>query len=306
MAEAGFYTHPSAARVTNQWERGGLSWTELGTRVWHEVQKDGLLGRAAQLAYYFLLALFPLLLFFTALIGLFPINAPTSALLEYARQVIPSEAFGLVERYLDNVVHGSGTDVLSLGIIGALWASSSGMTAIMEALNVAYDTAETRPFWKVRLLGILLTLCLTGLIILSATLVVYGGFVLDWATHFFALTLVSELTWRLVRWPLAIGLMLVAMAIIYYACPDVEQPWRWVTPGAVFAVLMWLLVSLAFKYYVQHFGNYNVAYGSIGGVIVLMLWLYLSGAVILLGGQINAEIEAAARQQSLPDSTLRS
>lgn len=111
----------SSAKIFNHWERGGLSWSELGRRVWNEVEKDGILGRAAQLAYYFLLALFPLLLFLTALIGLFPINAPTSALLEYARQIIPAEALGLVEQYLDNVVQGSGTDILSLGILGALW-----------------------------------------------------------------------------------------------------------------------------------------------------------------------------------------
>ncbi|HMS82759.1 MAG TPA: YihY/virulence factor BrkB family protein [Nitrospira sp.] len=291
-------------RIINHWERGGLSWSELGTRVWNQVQKNGILGRAAQLAYYFLLALFPLLLFLTALIGLFPINAPTSALLDYARQIIPAEALGLVEQYLDNIVQGSGTDILSLGILGALWASSSGMTAIMEALNVAYDQAETRPFWKVRLLGILLTLCLAGLIIMSATLVVYGGQLLQWATQLFELTMVSEILWQLVRWPVAIALMLLAMAIIYYVCPDVEQQWRWITPGAVFAVVMWLMVSLAFKYYVQNFGNYNVAYGSIAGVIVLMLWLYLSGAVILLGGEINAEIEAAAHRQAPVSSSL--
>lgn len=290
--------------IINPWERGGLSWSELGTRVWNEVQKDGILGRAAQLAYYFLLALFPLLLFLTALIGLFPINAPTSALLEYARQIIPSEALGLVEQYLNNVVQGSGTDILSLGILGALWASSSGMTAIMEALNVAYDRTETRPFWKVRLLGILLTLSLAGLVIASVILVVYGGQLLQWATHLFQLTLVSEVLWQFVRWPVAVALMLLAMAIIYYVCPDVEQQWRWITPGAAFAVVMWLIVSLAFKYYVQNFGNYNVAYGSIAGVIVLMLWLYLSGAMILLGGEINAEIEAAAHQRAPVSSSF--
>jgi membrane protein len=292
----------SSAKIFNHWKRGGLSWSELGRRVWNEVEKDGILGRAAQLAYYFLLALFPLLLFLTALIGLFPINAPTSALLEYARQIIPAEALGLVEQYLDNVVQGSGTDILSLGILGALWASSSGMTAIMEALNVAYDRTETRPFWKVRLLGILLTLGLAGLIIMSAILVVYGGQLLQWATQLFEMTMVSEILWQLVRWPVAIALMLLAMAIIYYVCPDVEQQWRWITPGAVFAVVMWLIVSLAFKYYVQHFGDYNVAYGSIASVIVLMLWLYLSGAVILLGGEINAEIEAAHRQDPVRSS----
>ncbi|GKS57964.1 hypothetical protein YTPLAS18_14910 [Nitrospira sp.] len=288
------------ASPINLWKRGGLSWKELGQRLWKEIQEDEVLGRGAQLAYYFLLAVFPMLLFLTALIGLFPINTSTSSLLQYAEEILPPDAFGILQRYLDNVVAGSGADILSLGILGALWASSSGITAIMDALNVAYDAVETRPLWKVRLIGILLTIGLAGFVILSAVLVVYGGRLAEWATTYLGFGGSFELTWKLLQWPLAMALMLLAMAIIYYVCPDVEQDWRWITPGAVFAVLMWLFVSLVFKYYVAHFANYNAAYGSIGGVIVLMLWLYLSGIVILLGGEINSEIEAAARRHVRP------
>ena len=296
-------SQPETAGPINLWKRGGLSWRELGRRLWKEIQDDEILGRGAQLAYYFLLAVFPMLLFLTALIGLFPINTSTSALLQYAGEILPPDAFGILQRYLDNVVTGSGADILSLGILGALWASSSGITAIMDALNVAYDAVETRPIWKVRLIGVLLTIGLAGFVIGSAVLVVYGGRLAEWTAVLLEFGGSFEITWNILQWPLALALMLVAMAIIYYVCPDVEQEWRWITPGAVFAVAMWLIVSLVFKYYVANFGNYNAAYGSIGGVIVLMLWLYLTGIVILLGGEINSEIVEAARRQSRPGPT---
>ncbi len=292
--------YPTVSGPINLWERGGLTWKELGQRVWKEFQDDEISGRGAQLAYYFLLALFPALLFLTALMGLFPVNTSTSTLLQYAERVLPADALGILQRYLDNVVKGSSGDILSLGILGALWASSSGMTAIMDALNVAYDAVETRPFWKVRLVGILLTIGLAGFVILSVTLVVSGGQIAEWLAQFLGLGVLFETAWKILQWPAALAMMLFAMAVTYYVCPDVEQHWRWVTPGAVFAVALWLIVSLAFKLYVTHFGDYNAAYGSIGGVIVLLLWLYLSGVVILLGGEINAEIEAAARRRMRP------
>lgn len=288
----------SALGPVNLWKRGGLSWTELGRRLWKEIEDDEVLGRGAQLAYYFLLAVFPMLLFLTALLGLFPVNTSTSALLQYAEEILPADALGILQRYLDNVVQGSGTEILSLGILGALWVSSSGITAMIDALNVAYNATETRPFWKVRLTGIVLTIGLAGFVILSAVLVVYGDKLAEWASNLFGFGTFFVMTWKLLQWPLAFIFMVLAIGIIYYVCPNVEQHWRWVTPGAVVAVILWLCLSLVFKLYVTNFGNYNAAYGSIGGVIVLMLWLYLSGTVILLGGEINAEIEAAARNQT--------
>ncbi|NGZ94534.1 MAG: YihY/virulence factor BrkB family protein [Nitrospira sp. WS110] len=292
----------SVSGPVNLWKRGGLSWTELGRRLWREIQDDEVLGRGAQLAYYFLLALFPMLLFLTAVLGLFPINTSTSALLQYAEEILPKDALSILQRYLDNVVQGSGTEILSLGILGALWVSSSGVTAIIDALNVAYDAPETRPFWKVRLTGILLTIGLAGFVILSAVLVVYGDQLAEWASDLFGLGMFFVMTWKVLQWPLVFILMVLAIGIIYYVCPNVGQEWRWVTPGAVVAVLLWLCVSLAFKLYVTNFGSYNAVYGSIGGVIVLMLWLYLSGTVILFGGEINAEIESAARGHARQNS----
>jgi membrane protein len=271
--------------------------------LWKESQKDEILGRAAQLAYYFLLALFPALLFLTALMGLFPLDQAMPELMEYLRTVLPADALSLLEKYLDNVVRGSSGDILSLGLLGALWASSSGVTAIMEALNVVYGAHETRPYWKVRVIATLLTVGLAGFIIVSITLILYGARIGEWIADMVGLGWLFLIAWHILQWPVAVMLMLFALAIIYYVCPDVEHDWRWVTPGSVCAVSLWVGVSLGFKAYVDHFGNYNAAYGSIAGVIVLMLWLYLTGVVMLLGGEINAQIEHAAA--ALRSSRLR-
>lgn len=238
---------------SNPWKLGGLGWKALVRRLWRESLHDDILGRAAQLAYYFLLALFPALLFLTALIGLFPLKQTMPELMQYLRTVLPADALSLLEKYLENVMQGSSGDILSLGLLGALWASSSGVTAIMEALNVVYGAKETRPYWKVRLVASLLTIGLAGFIIVSITLILYGARIGEWIADIVGLGWLFLITWNIAQWPVAVTLMLLALAIIYYVCPDVKQDWRWVTPGSVCAGSLWLLVSLAFKAYVEHF-----------------------------------------------------
>jgi membrane protein len=244
------------------------------------------------------LALFPALLFLTALLGLFPLQPIIPELLAYLREVLPADALSLLEKYLQQVVEGSGGSLLSLGLVGALWASSSGLTAIMDALTVVYDTKETRTLWKIWVTALAMTIGLAGFIILSAALVLVGEHIAQGVANFLGLGELFTIGWMIVQWPLIFVLMLVAVAAIYYFSPNVEQDWRWVTPGSLVAVVLWVAVSLGFKLYVENFGNYNVAYGSIGGGIVLMLWFYLSGIALLIGGELNAEIGKAAGKQA--------
>ena len=236
----------SGSLVRNPWKLGGLTWMELARRLWHESEKDEVLGRAAQLAYYFVLALFPALLFLTALLGLLPLEHIMPELMASLRSVLPADALSLVEKYLQQVMKGSGGDILSLGLLGALWASSSGVTAIMEALNAVYEAKELRPFWKVRVIAIAMTIGLAGFIILSTTLVLYGEHIGGWIANMMGLGWLFTSAWLVLQWPVVIFLMLFAIAVIYYISPCVEQDWRWVSPGSVFAVLMWLIVSLGF------------------------------------------------------------
>lgn len=293
--------------VGNPWRLGGLTVTELGRRLWRESQEDELLGRAAQLSYYALLALFPALIFLTALMGLFSVQSFMPELMSYLRNVLPADALSMVERFLTQVAEGSGVNIVSLGALGALWASSSGVTAIMDALNVVFDVKEDRrPFWRVRLTAILLTVGLAGFVIVSLALVLYGPTIGQWVADLLGFGVPFVWMWNVLQWPIIAGLMLVVVAAIYHICPDRRyKRWRLVTPGSLFSVLMWLVVSLGFKAYVDNFGDYNKVYGSIAGVIVLMLWFYWSGLVLLLGGEINAGIEEAAAERKASPSEKR-
>jgi membrane protein len=285
---------PAPEPRSSPWKFGGLGAKELARRVIHEIQKDECLGRASQLAYYFLFALFPFFLFLTTLLGYLPIPDLLDRLLETLGQMLPGEALQLVEDNIRQLVTGRRGGLLSFGILAALWTSSSALTAIIDSLNRAYDVEEGRPFWKVRLTAIGLTVGLSAFIVVALVLLTFGPQLGGWVADLVGLGRVFELTWNILRWPAIVCLLVVATALVYYFAPDVEQEWKWITPGSACAVLGWLLASLGFAFYVNHFGSYNATYGSIGAVIVLLTWMYVSGLLLLVGGEINAEIEHAA------------
>ena len=287
---------------------GGLSWKELAKRVYAETTDDDVLGRAAQLAYYFLLALFPALLFLVSLIGYFAgENSELRAnLFQYLSTVLPGEASKLIGDTVRDVTEGSGGGKLSFGILATLWAASNGMGAISESLNAAYDVKETRPWWKVRLGAVGLTLALSFLIVSALVLVLYGHDLAEWVAGSFGLGGAFELAWKIIQWPVVLVFVLLAFALIYYFAPDLhDQDWKWVTPGSVVAVVLWLIVSFGFKTYLSYFNSYSATYGSLGAVIILMLWFYFTGAAILIGGEINSEIEHAMAERGAPDAKER-
>ena len=185
--------------------------------------------------------------------------------------------------------------LLSFSILLALWTASSAIEAIANSLNRAYGVKERRPWWKVRLTAILLTCGLAVLVLASMALLIFGPELGGFIAAKVGLGTAFHMFWDLMRWPLTVFLMMIGAALIYYFAPDVEQQWRWITPGSVFAVLSWIATSLSFSWYVDNFGNYNLMYGSIGAIIVLLTWMYFSGFSILVGGEINAEIEHAAQ-----------
>jgi membrane protein len=279
---------------------GGLGITELATRVVKEVRADDCLGGAAQLAYYLLFAVFPFVLFLTALLGYLPIPNLMERLLAALATLLPSDVVTLLQDHVRQLVTEQRGGVLSFGILAALWASSSAVVAISDALNRAYDVQEGRPWWKVRGMALLLTIGLSLFIVAAMVLLIFGPQLGDWLASLVGLGKVFELFWNVLRWPVSAGLLIVAMAVVYYYAPDVEQQWKWITPGAVFAVLATIVVSLGFSVYVSHFGSYNKTYGSIGAVIVFLTWLYLTGLCLLVGGEINAEIEHAAPAGKAP------
>jgi membrane protein len=179
------------------------------------------------------------------------------------------------------------------------------MGAIIEALNWMYGVRESRSWWRVRLIAIGLTTALNILTISALLLVLYGGEAGEWLTHYFSQNRDFTKFWDVAHIPVILAFVLFTFALIYYFAPDVEeQKWYWITPGSLVGVALWLLVSFIFRLYLRHFDSYSLSYGSLGAVIILMLWLYLTGVAILIGGKINAEIENAAAKTGSPDAKL--
>jgi membrane protein len=279
---------------------GGLGVVELGKRVWREIQDDNVTGYAAQIAYYFLFSLFPFFLFLTAVIAYIPVPNLLDRIIELLGEMLPADALHLVQDNVRTLVTERRGGLLSLGIVLALWTASAAMSAIMDALNRAYGVKEGRPFWKSKGLALLLTVGFTLFIVGSMVLLIFGPQIGEWIAGKVGLGAVFDVAWNILRWPVILFLMILAMGVLYYAAPDVEQEWKWITPGAVFSVLGWILASLAFSYYVNNFGAYDKTYGSIGAVIILLTWMYLTGLFILVGGEINSGIEHAAAAGKAP------
>jgi membrane protein len=271
-----------------------VSWGELLKRTARETNDDDCLGLAAQLAYYFFLALFPAVLFLVALASFFPLSNFADDVVRTLRPIAPADVLTFLQEQLERLSNSDNGGILTLGILGAIWSSSAALVAIVSSLNRAYDIDEGRPWWKVRLTAIGLTLALSLLVLISFTLVVAGPTIAEHLASSFGFGSVFEWGWKVLQWPLAFFLVSTAIGLVYYFAPDAEQDWVWITPGAVLGTLLWVMVSLAFKYYVANFGQYNVTYGAVGAVIVLLLWFYLSGLAILVGAELNAEIEHAS------------
>lgn len=271
----------------------GLSPVELARRTVTETIADDCVSVAAQLAYYFALALFPALLFVVALASYLPydvINDVIGAL----EPVAPPEVLTMLRKQLESIVAGEDTGLLTIGILGALWSSSGAMTSIVSALNGAYDVPETRPWWKVRLLAIGLTTALAVFVLLSAILIVAGPNAGRWLVSWFGLSEVFDTAWVYLRWPAVFALATTGIAIVFYYAPDADQDWVWITPGSILTTILWVMFSLGFRLYVVTIGDYAATYGALAGAAILLLWLYLTGLALLIGGELNSEIEHAA------------
>ncbi|MEJ7617190.1 MAG: YihY/virulence factor BrkB family protein [Pyrinomonadaceae bacterium] len=293
---------------TSLWRMGGLSPKELAGRVWRTVYYGDFFTRTAALSYYFLLALFPLLLCMTAMLGSFAERGTELRrnLLSYLSRIVPGSASALIYTTVDEITKNADSTKISFGLLAALWAASYGMAAISESLNVAYGVKETRPWWKVRLAAIGLTLALAVLIIIALMLVLYGGVIGEKLAIKLGLGALFLILWQLVQWPIILIFAILAFALIYYFSPDTEhQKWYWITPGSILGLALWLFVSYIFRLYLSYFNNYSVTYGSLGAVIILMLWFYITGIAILFGGELNAEIENAAAEAGASGAKLK-
>ena len=271
-----------------------LGWPELLKRTYQETLADDVFNLAAQQAYYFFFALFPALLALLSIASFFPIENLTGEITAQLQRVAPKDVADIVTGQIVKIGQSNAGGILTIAFVFTLWSSSSAVLAMCSTLNAAYDITEGRPWWKVRLTAIGLTIGLALFILISMTLVVAGPTLAEKVAEAMRLGPVFTWTWKILQWPLVFTFVATAIALVYYFAPDAEQDWLWITPGSVLATMLWIVVSLAFRFYVSNFGSYNETYGAIGGVMVLLLWFYVSGIALLIGAELNAEIEHAS------------
>jgi membrane protein len=282
-------------RIGMLWHfRVPLSWKELLKRTFDESIADDIFNLAAQQAYYFFFALFPALLALISIASFFPVHNLVDRAVDMLRGVAPPDVIQIVVDQLVRISEGRAGGILTLAFVFTLWSTSTAIVSVCTTLNAAYDITESRPWWKVRLIAIGLTVGLAVFILSSIALVVAGPPLAERVAGTLGLGPAFEWTWKILQWPLVFVLVATAVALVYYYAPDAEQEWVWITPGSLLATALWLMVSLALRFYIVNFGNYNETYGAIGGVMVLMLWFYLSGIALLVGAELNAEIEHAS------------
>jgi len=272
-----------------------LGLVELLKRLVKEIQEDHLAAFAGNLTYKGLFALFPFLVFLLSLLGLFGAPDLLRDLIDQARVVLPSGAVDLLEDQLLGIAGSRAQGAFTLGAIVslllALWGVSGAFRSVMEAMNVMYEIEEARPFWKQLLISIFLSLGIAALLIFALVLVVFGPEIGGAVADAVGLGSVFQIVWNIVQWPVLIFLVVFAFALVYYYAPDVEQSFKWISPGSIVAVLMWLIFSLLFSIYVERSGSFNATYGTFAGIIILMLYIYYSAFIMLVGAQLNQVIE---------------
>ena len=272
---------------------------QLLRRTASEVVKDDVMGMAGQLAYFFVLALFPALIFFVSLVAYLPGDMPAQ-LVASAGPMLPESVRTIVQDQITALTQGEPHGLLTFGLLVAIWSSSAALIAISSTLNRAYDITEGRPWWKVRLIAIVLTLILAVVVIAALGLLILGPLMAAKIGAWFGLGPSFVTAWNVGRWPVIFLLVSFGIAMIYYYAVDADQSWVWITPGSILATLLWIAASLGLQIYLKMAGSFNETYGTLGGAMVLLLWLYITGIAILVGGEMNAEIEHASPEGKNP------
>jgi membrane protein len=287
-----------AEEAGNQVEVPGaqnLGLVDLLKRLAREVQEDHLAAFAGNLTYKGLFAIFPFFVFLLSLLGIFGAPELLRNLIDQASGVLPGGAVAFLEGQLLGIAGSKAQGAFTVGavvsILLALWGVSGAFRSVMEAMNVMYEIEEARPFWKQLVISVLLSLSIAALLLFALVLVVFGPEIGGAVAGAIGLGSVFQVIWNIVQWPVLVFLVVFAFSLVYYYAPDVEQRFRWISPGSAVAVLLWLIFSLLFSIYVENFGSYNKAFGSFAGIIILMLYIYYSSFILLVGAQLNQVVE---------------
>jgi membrane protein len=289
----------------NLWDLRHVSFRDIAKRVWKSMLEDRLCSIAAELGFYFLFALFPALICATTILGLMARSAANiySHLLEYLALVVPQQALGMVLETFNQTTSHATSGKLTFGLLVTIWSASAGISAVQDATNAVYKITERRSYIKARMQAIALTVLVICTISLCLTALFAGDFVSSWLHHHWQQAVISDTTVMIARicgWILAAVFLALSFAAVYYWAPDLRvRQWHWITPGATLGILGWLVVSLGFRTYLHFFDTYSVTYGSLGTVVILLMWFYITGLMLLLGAEFNSELEATAVEARL-------
>lgn len=287
------------------WDFQGTSAKLVWTRTFHAMLGDNLLSRAAEMGYYFLFALFPTLVCASSILGLAARQASHiyDSLLHYLALVLPGGAYTMVIDTFNQAAAAATGGKITLGLVTALWSASVGFASIQDGMNTVYKVQESRPYWKARGLAILVTLLLSLMVTINLAVLLGGDLfakLMYLKIWHHGLAVGAAVSIHIVQWIIAGGLLLMQFSTIYYFAPDLKvKCWHWVTPGAVIGIFGWLVSSLGFRAYLHYFHSYTIAYGSLGAVIVLLTWFYMTGLMLLLGAEVNSEIQAAVMEKRM-------
>ena len=266
-----------------------------------DVVRNHTLQMAAALAYYFVLSLFPALIFLSAVVAFLPVPDLFNQALALLARFLPADAMGLVQRVLADVISPNKGTFLSLGILGTLWAASGGFAAMIEALDIAYDVRDDRPFWKTRPLAVGLAFLTGALLLVALSVMVVGPRFGEWLAGKVHLSKLFVLLWPFIHWTIAIGFTILAVEALYFLAPNVKQRLRATLPGAIVAVSCWIALSYLLGIYFRHFGNFNKTYGTLGAAVALMIWLYWTGFAMLVGAELNQELAKISKEGKLQE-----
>ena len=295
----------SRTPLKSLWDLRGVPIREVTHRTAKSVMEDRIFGHAAELGFYFLFALFPTLFCATSILGFSARSASRifGRLLDYLALVIPAQALGTIRHTFNETAAHSSSGKITFGLIAAVWSASVGISALQDTLNVVYKIDDSRSYLRARIQAIGLTIILTAIVTLCLASMLGGDFAASVAAHRVEDEVVRRaaiVSARIVGWTVATALLALAFAVVYYWAPDLKaRAWHWLTPGGAIGIVGWLLASLGLRLYLHLFNSFSVTYGSLGAVIILLTWFYITGLMILLGAEVNSEIEAAAAERCI-------
>src|SRR3989475_954722 len=270
-------------------------------RTYADVVEGHAMQMAAALSYYFVLSLFPALIFLSAVVAYLPVPDLFNQALALMARFLPADTMGLVRRILADVVSPNKGTFLSFGILGALWAASGGFAATIEALNMAYEVKDDRPFWKTRPLAVGLAFITEALMLVALSVMIVGPRFGEWLAGKVHLSNLFVLLWPFIHWTIAVLFTVLAVEVLYFIAPNVKQRFMATLPGAVLAVSCWMGLSYLLGVYFRHFANFNKTYGTLGAAVALMIWLYWTGFAMLAGAELNAELAKMSREGRLQE-----